>query len=164
MKKMGWTTVGGPVPENKAIILGVPHTSAMDFVVSYLFYTQFAAQKARVMIKKEFFFWPIGPLIRKMGAVPVDRSNATSMVKSLIDQMEGEETFILAIAPEGTRKPIRKWKTGYHLGYFDWGRKRVSVGEKVELTDDARADTDRIQGIYEEMHLQGKNPEGYITH
>ena len=64
---MGWTTVGGPVPENKAIILGVPHTSAMDFVISYLFYTQFAAQKARVMIKKEFFFWPIGPLIRRMG-------------------------------------------------------------------------------------------------
>ena len=175
MKKMGWTTVGGPVPEKKALILGVPHTSAMDFVVSYLFYTQFDAQKARVMIKKEFFFWPIGPLIRKMGAVPVDRSNAAAMVKSLITEMEKEDTFVLAIAPEGTRKPVRKWKTGYHLiakevgcpvylGYFDWGRKQVSVGEKVELTGDARADTDRIQGIYEEMHLKGRNPEGYITH
>ena len=175
LKKKGWTTVGGPVPENKALILGVPHTSAKDFIISYLFYTQFDAQKARVMIKKEFFFWPIGPLIRRMGAVPVDRSNAASLVKSLIDQMEKEDVFILAIAPEGTRKPVKKWKTGYHLiakavgcpvymGYFDWGRKRVSVGEKVELTDDARADTDRIQAIYEEMHLQGKHPEGYITH
>ena len=55
LRKMGWTTVGGPVPEKKAIILGVPHTSAKDFIVSYLFYTQFAAQKAYVMIKKEFF-------------------------------------------------------------------------------------------------------------
>ncbi len=175
MKKMGWTTVGGPVPEDKAVILGVPHTSAMDFVVSYLFYTQFDAQKARVMIKKEFFFWPIGGLLRSMGAVPVDRSNASAMVKSLIDQMEGEKSFILAIAPEGTRKPVKKWKTGYHLiakavgcpcylGYFDWGRKRVSIGEKVDLTDDARADTDRIQALYEQMHLQGKHPEGYITH
>ncbi|MBQ7508291.1 MAG: hypothetical protein IJT52_03080, partial [Spirochaetales bacterium] len=90
-------------------------------------------------------------------------------------QMEAEDTFILAIAPEGTRKPVKRWKTGYHviaravrcpvyMGYFDWGRKRVSVGEKVELTDDARADTDRIQALYEEMHLQGKHPEGYITH
>ena len=172
---MGWTTVGGPVPEKKAIILGVPHTSAMDFIVSYLFYTQFAAQKARVMIKKEFFFWPIGPLIKRMGAVPVDRSNATLMVTSLIDHMEGEDTFILAIAPEGTRKATKRWKTGYHviakavgcpvyLGYFDWGRKRVSAGEKVELTDDARADTERIQGIYEQMGLQGKHPEGFVTH
>ncbi len=175
LKKMGWTVVGGPVPEKKAIILGVPHTSAMDFVISYLFYTQFGAQKAHVMIKKEFFFWPIGPLIKKMGAIPVDRSNATSLVKSMIEQMEDKDTFILAIAPEGTRKATKKWKTGYHLiaktanvpvylGYFDWGRKRVSAGEKVELTDDARADTDRIQAIYESMHLQGKNPEGFITH
>ena len=127
------------------------------------------------MIKKEFFFWPIGPLIKKMGAIPVDRSNATSLVKSMIEQMEDKDTFILAIAPEGTRKATKKWKTGYHLiaktanvpvylGYFDWGRKRVSAGEKVELTDDARADTDRIQAIYESMHLQGKNPEGFITH
>ena len=172
---MGWTTVGGPVPENKAIILGVPHTSAMDFIVSYLFYTQFGAQKAHVMIKKEFFFWPVGPLLRKMGAVPVDRTNATSMVKSLIDQMEDKDTFILAIAPEGTRKAIKRWKTGYHLiaksvgcpvylGYFDWGTKRVSAGEKVELTDDARADTERIQAIYEKMGMKGKHPEGFVTH
>ena len=175
LRKMGWTTVGGPVPEKKAIILGVPHTSAKDFIVSYLFYTQFAAQKAYVMIKKEFFFWPIGPLIKKMGGIPVDRSNATALVKSLIEQMENKDTFILAIAPEGTRKANKKWKTGYHLiaktanvpvylGYFDWGRKRVSAGEKVELTDDARADTERIQAIYETMHLQGKHPEGFITH
>ena len=175
LKKMGWTTVGGPVPENKAIILGVPHTSAMDFIVSYLFYTQFGAQKAHVMIKKEFFLWPVGPLLRKMGAVPVDRTNATSMVKSLIDQMEDKDTFILAIAPEGTRKAIKRWKTGYHLiakavgcpvylGYFDWGTKRVSAGEKVELTDDARADTERIQAIYEKMGMKGKHPEGFVTH
>ena len=156
LKKMGWTTVGGPVPEKKAIILGVPHTSAMDFIVSYLFYTQFGAQKARVMIKKEFFFWPIGPLIRKMGAVPVDRTNATSMVKSLIDQMEDEDTFILAIA-KAVGCPV-------YLGYFDWGKKRVSAGEKVELTDDARADTDRIQAIYETMGMKGKHPEGFVTH
>ena len=175
LKKMGWTTVGGPVPEKKAIILGVPHTSAKDFIVSYLFYTQFGAQKAYVMIKKEFFFWPIGPIIKKMGGIPVDRSNATALVRSLIAQMEDKDTFILAIAPEGTRKATKKWKTGYHLiaktagcpvylGYFDWGKKRVSAGEKVELTDDARADTERIQAIYETMHLQGKHPEGFITH
>ncbi|MBQ6286777.1 MAG: 1-acyl-sn-glycerol-3-phosphate acyltransferase [Bacteroidales bacterium] len=175
LKKMGWTTVGGPVPDKKAIILGVPHTSFMDFVVSYLFYTQFDAQKAHVMIKKEFFFWPIGPLLRAMGGIPVDRSNAAALVKSLIEQMENKDSFVLAIAPEGTRKAVKKWKTGYHLiaksagcpvymGYFDWGRKRVSRGEIVELTADARADTDRIQALYEEMHLQGKHPEGFITH
>lgn len=175
LKKMGWTTVGGPAPDKKCIILGVPHTSFWDFIVSYLFYTQFD-RTAHVMIKKELFKWPVvGWLLLKAGGIPVDRSNASRMVLSIIKEMEKEEVFHLAIAPEGTRKPVKKWKTGYHLiarevgcpvymGYFDWGRKRVSIGEKVELTDDARADTDRIQAEYEKMHFVGKHPEGYITH
>ncbi len=174
LKKMGWTSVGGPMTEKKAIVLGVPHTSAKDFVVSYLFYTQFG-KTAHVMIKKEFFFWPLGVLLRKVGCIPVDRRNAATLVKSLITEMEKEEEFHLAIAPEGTRKAIRKWKTGYHLiarevgcpvytGYFDWGTKRISVGTKIELTEDARADTDRIQARYEKMNLVGRHPEGFITH
>ena len=172
---MGWTVIGGPVPEKKAIILGVPHTSAMDFIVSYLFYTQFDAGKAKVMIKKEFFFWPIGPLLRRLGAIPTDRSNATALVKGIIDEMEKDDYFVLAIAPEGSRKPVKKWKTGYHtiakavgcpvyLGFFDWGKKVVGRGEKFELSDNAREDTDKIQAIYEEMGLVGRHPKGYITH
>ena len=50
------------------------------------------------------------------------------------------------------------------MGFFDWGTKRVGRGEKVELTDDARKDTDRIQAMYENMGLKGKHPQGYITH
>ena len=50
------------------------------------------------------------------------------------------------------------------MGYFDWKTKHVSAGKRVELTGDARADTDRIQALYEEMHMKGKHPEGYVTH
>lgn len=172
---MGWTVVGGAAPVQKCIILGVPHTSAMDFVVSYLFYTSIG-HKARIMIKKEFFFWPVGVFLRKVGCIPVDRSNGASVVMSVISEAERTtEEFHLCIAPEGTRKAVKKWKMGYHkiakavgcpvyMGYFDWGRKRISIGETVELTDDARADTDRIQAMYEELKLQGKVPENYCTH
>ena len=171
---MGWTVVGGPVPEKKAIILGVPHTSVWDFVVSYLFYTSFHAQKARVMVKKEFFIWPFGSLMRSMGAIPVDRSNATTLVRSLITEMEKDDEFIIAIAPEGTRKPVRRWKTGFHtiaretgvpvyLGFFDWGKKEVGCGEKFPLTDDARADMAAIQQEYEKMGVKGKYPDNFIT-
>ena len=73
------------------------------------------------------------------------------------------------------QEPVKKWKTGYHLiakevgcpvylGFFDWGTKRVGKGEIVELTGDARKDTDMIQQKYEEMHLKGKHPGKYITH
>ena len=175
LKAMGWTYDDGPAPEDKCIILGVPHTSFWDFVVSYLYYAQFDGYKAYVMIKKEIFIGPLGWLLRKLGGIPVDRKNASAMVRSLIKEMGSVDKFHLAIAPEGTRKATKKWKTGYHLiakevgcpvylGYFDWKTKHVSRGQKVELTDDARADTDRIQAIYEEMHLAGKHPEGYITH
>ena len=159
---MGWTTVGGPVPEKKAIILGVPHTSIMDFVVSYLFYTQFNAGKAKVMIKKEFFFWPLGPMLRKMGAIPTDRSNATAMVKGLIDEME--KTAEEMCRDRGKHTIAKAVDCPVYMGFFDWGTKRVGRGEKVELTDDARKDTDRIQAMYENMGLKGKHPQGYITH
>ncbi|MBQ6912016.1 MAG: 1-acyl-sn-glycerol-3-phosphate acyltransferase [Bacteroidales bacterium] len=173
LRKMGWESVGGPMKEPKAIVLGVPHTTVWDFLVCYLFYTQFG-KVAHIMIKKEFFFWPLGPILRACGAVPVERSSAASMVKSLINVMEEVPEFHLAIAPEGTRKPTRNWKSGYHLiaretgatvylGYYDWGRKRISVGEPFELTDDPKADMKRIYEHYRPLGLQGLHKDKFIV-
>ena len=173
LRRMGRESVGGPMKEKKAIVLGVPHTSVWDFLVSYLFYTQFG-KVAHIMIKKEFFFWPLGPILRACGAVPVDRESAASMVRSLIHEMDQADEFHLAIAPEGTRKAVKRWKTGFHLiaretgatvyvGYYDWGRKRISVGEPFELTDDPKADMQRIYDIYRPMGIQGKHKDGFIV-
>ena len=173
LRKMGWESVGGPMKEPKAIVLGVPHTTVWDFLVCYLFYTQFG-KVAHIMIKKEFFFWPLGPILKACGAVPVERSSAASMVKSLINVMEEVTEFHLAIAPEGTRKPTRNWKSGYHLiaretgatvylGYYDWGRKRISVGEPFELTDDPKADMKRIYEHYRPLGLQGLHKDKFIV-
>ncbi|MBR1575086.1 MAG: 1-acyl-sn-glycerol-3-phosphate acyltransferase [Bacteroidales bacterium] len=173
LKALGWTAVEPPAEDEKCILLGVPHTSVWDFAISYLYYTSVGGF-ARCMVKKEMFFPPLGWLMRKLGAIPVDRSNSAALVKSVIEEMEKPGHFHLAIAPEGTRKPVKHWKTGFHLiarktgvpvylGYFDWKTKRVGRGQKVELTDDARADMKRIQQLYEDMHLTGKHPEKYIT-
>ena len=173
LRRMGWESIGGPMKEKKAIVLGVPHTSVWDFLVSYLFYTQFG-KVAHIMIKKEFFFWPLGPILRACGAVPVDRDSAASMVRSLIHEMDQADEFHLAIAPEGTRKAVKRWKTGFHLiaretgatvyvGYYDWGRKRISVGEPFELTDDPKADMQRIYDIYRPMGIQGLHKDGFIV-
>ena len=174
-KLMGWKhNVPNPTTK-KGVILGVPHTSMLDFVVSYLFARSIDSH-IKVMIKKEFFFWPLGPALRAMGALPMDRANSTASMKNLIDQMKDAENFYIAICPEGTRKPIAKWKTGYHviarsvdcpvyLGYFDWGTKTVGFdSEPFELTDNARKDTERIQAIYEQRNYVGKHPKDYITH
>lgn len=175
LRKLGWTAVDPKVDDPKAIILGVPHTSIWDFVISYLYYTSVGG-KAYVMIKKEFFFWPLGALLRKLGGVPVDRGKgAAALVRHMIKEFESSSEMHLAIAPEGTRKAVKKWKTGFHtiakaanvpvyLGYFDWKTKRVGRGEKFELSDNAAEDMARIQAIYEKMNLVGKHPEGYVTH
>ena len=158
LKRLGWTSDGGPMVEKKAIVLGVPHTTIWDFVVSYLFYTQFG-KKARVMIKKEFFFWPVGPILRACGAVPVDRQSPATMVRSLISEMESVDEFHLAIA----HLIARETGSTVYMGYFDWGTKHISVGEKIELTDDVKADMQRIYDHYRPMGLQGKHKDGFIV-
>ena len=173
LKKLGWTSIGGPMEGDKAIVLGVPHTSFMDFPICYLFYAQFG-RVAHIMVKKELFFWPLGPILRSFGAVPVDRRNAAASVKSIIAAFNEAEVFHLAIAPEGTRKPVKKWKTGFHLiaketgatvylGYFDWGKKEISVGEPIVLTDDPKADLERIYDSYRTMGLVGKHKEKFAV-
>ena len=173
LRKMGWESVGGPMAEPKAIVLGVPHTSVRDFIVSYLFYTQFG-KVAHIMIKEEFFFWPLGPILRWCGAVPVEQKTASTTVRSLISLMEDVPEFHLAMAPEGTRALTRRWKNGYHLiaketgatvylGYYDWGRKRISVGEPFELSDDPQADMYRIYDHYRPMGIQGYHPEKFAV-
>lgn len=105
----------------------------------------------------------------------MNRKNPSSIVLSVIHEMEKREKFHLAIAPEGTRKPVKRWKAGFHIiaketgvpvyiSYFDWGTKRVGIYQKFEISDDAKADMARIQEIYESLHLVGKYPKDYITH
>lgn len=173
LRKMGWETIGGPMKEPKAIVLGVPHTTLRDFLVCYLFYAQFG-KMAHIMIKKQFFWWPLGALLRTLGAVPVDRKSPTETVRSLIHLMEDAPEFHLAIAPEGTRKPVKRWKSGFHLiaretgatvylGYYDWGRKKISVGEPFPLTDDVKADMQRMYDHYRPMGIQGYHKDRFIV-
>ena len=72
LRTLGWTAVDPVAPEDKCIILGVPHTSIWDFVISYLYYVSVGG-KPYCMIKGELFWGPLGWLLRKMGGIPVDR-------------------------------------------------------------------------------------------
>ena len=173
LRLLGWKVNGTVAPEPKCIIIGVPHTSAWDFVISYLFYTSLGG-KASILIKKEFFFWPVGFFVRKMGGVPIDRSKGVNVIRQTVHLFNTMEHLHLAMTPEGTRKRVVRWKAGFHtiarhanvpvyLGSFDWGRKVVTIGEKFELTDDAQADIRRMKDYYREKGIQGKFPENFTT-
>ena len=173
MKLWGWKAVGGAAPEHKCIIIGVPHTSAWDFIISWLFYTAVGG-KASVLIKKEFFFWPIGYFIKKMGGVPIDRSKGANVIRQTIQLFNDMDYFHLALTPEGTRKKTTRWKAGFHiiateanvpvyLGSFDWGRKEITIGQKFDLTDDSKKDIERMKAFYRTKGVTGKFPDQFTA-
>lgn len=173
LKVLGWKAVGEVAPENKCIIIGAPHTSGWDFIISWLFYTSIGG-KANVLVKKEFFFWPVGFFMKKMGALPVDRSKGANVIRQTIQLINSHDKIHLALTPEGTRALTKRWKAGFHiiaretgipvyLGSFDWGRKEISIGEKFEITDDSAADIKRMKDYYREKGIVGKHPEKFTT-
>ena len=176
LKVLGWKTSGDMAPAGRVLYLFAPHTSIWDFVPGF-FYIRSQGHRVNVMIKKEAFFFPLGALLRAMGGFPIDRSNPKATLVSIIHAMEktGGRPFQLAVCPEGTRKAIKKWKTGYHtiarscnahvwLAFVDYRTRTVGVyPEEIILTDDARADTDRIQKIYASMNLTALHPEGFTA-
>jgi len=173
LKILGWKPVNGKMPHKKAIIIGVPHTSSWDFVISYLFYTSVGGV-AHTMIKKEFFFWPFGMILKKMGGIPIDRSRGASVTKQIIHEMNEREEMHLAITPEGTRNLNKRWKAGFHtiaratgatvyLGFFDFGRKEIGWLETFELTDDPDFDIRRMKSYYRELGIVAKHPAKFTA-
>jgi 1-acyl-sn-glycerol-3-phosphate acyltransferase len=168
---LGWKIVGGIAPENKCIILGVPHTSLWDFFISWIFYKSVGGQ-ANIMVKKKFFFWPACYVLNYMGAIPVDDSKGASLVKQMVNEFSKRKQLHLAIAPEATRKRTARWKGGFHtiaraanvpvyMGYFDWGKKEVGFKDKIELTDDLAADLKRVRQWYKDKGVIAKYPDNF---
>jgi len=174
LKIWGWKAEFDAIPNvDKCIIIGVPHTSAWDFVISWLYYAA-DGRTANVLIKKEFFFWPIGYFVKKMGGLPIDRSKGANVIRQTIQQINENDHVHLAMTPEGTRKRTKNWKAGFHiiaketgvpvyLGSFDWGRKIITTGIPFELTDDSKADIQRMKAYYREKGIVGKFPENFTT-
>ncbi len=174
LRLLKWTPVYEGIPEvEKCIIIGVPHTSAWDFVISWLYYAS-DGRRANILIKKEFFFWPLGYFIRRMGGLPIDRSKGANVIRQTIQHMKENDHVHLALTPEGTRKLTKRWKAGFHiiareagipvyLGAFDWGRREISIKDRFELTDDVDADIKRMKDYYRQRGVKGKFPENFTT-
>ena len=173
LKLLGWKSFGEAVKENKCILVGVPHTSGWDFIISWIYYTSLGG-KANVLIKKEFFFWPLGLILRKMGGIPVNRTKGANVLRQTIHLFKKREFMHLAITPEGTRKRTKNWKAGFHTiprsanipfypTTFDWGRKELRIWEQFDITDDAKADIKRLKDFIREKNVTGKHPERFTT-
>ncbi|WP_300668277.1 1-acyl-sn-glycerol-3-phosphate acyltransferase [Desulfoluna sp.] len=110
---MGWRFE--PLPEyvsEKHVIIGFPHTSNMDTVLAF-FGFKIAKITGHIMIKKEWFFWPMSFILRLAGGVSVNRSSPQGVVEQMVNIFTERDQFILAIVPEGTRQKVTTIKTGF---------------------------------------------------
>lgn len=167
----GWSVENRLPPTPRYVCIGAPHTTNWDLPVGL------AAMLAlgfppRWVGKHTLFRGPLGPVMRALGGVPVDRRVRQDFVKQVAQRFrlaeERDEPFVLVIAPEGTRSRAERWKSGFWhiarqagvpiaLGYADYASRRTGVGGWIEPGEDPEADMDRIRTFYAEK--RGKRPE-----
>ena len=111
---LGWKIVGDFSPTiKKVVIIVVPHTSWHDFYIG-VFIRRISKIQINWIGKKELFIWPIGRYFRYMGGTPIDRRTNQNKVEAIAAIFNSREEFRLSLAPEGTRKKVERWKTGYY--------------------------------------------------
>lgn len=165
LRASGWKVIGTLPNVPKAVMIVAPHSSNWDGLWG------FAAKIAlgfevRVLGKSQLFWWPLGPLLRKLGAIPLDRSSPQGTIGQAVRLIKRSERMWYAITPEGTRKRVETWKSGFWKiardagvpiipAYFDYPTKTVGVGELFWPTEDLQADMAAIRAWYRPW--RGKN-------
>ncbi len=153
----------------KYIICLAPHTSNWDLILGQLF-AHAEGMKCNFLMKKEWFFWPLGPIFRKLGGIPVWRSKHTSMTDNLATEAGKRETFALCITPEGTRSLNPDWKKGFyfialkaglpiHLYGLDYEKRLVECTKVIVPSGDVEKDMREIKLYFKDF--KGKKPEKF---
>jgi 1-acyl-sn-glycerol-3-phosphate acyltransferase len=166
LRVLGWR-VEGEVPNLPKLVIAVaPHTSNWDFVVGIA--VMFALDlRIGFLGKHTLFRWPFGRLMRWMGGIPVDRASPHGVVGDSIAAFSQVERRILAIAPEGTRRPVAHFKSGFLqiargagvpvvLATLDYAAKCVRFGPWFTPGEDVEGDRRRTEAFF--APVRGKRP------
>lgn len=168
-KVCGWTKEVSVSHPKKYIICLAPHTSNWDFVLGQL-YSHADGVKINFLMKKEWFFFPLGALFRRLGGIPVNRHKKGSMTDALAETAQQSEVFRLCVTPEGTRKSNPEWKKGFYyialkaglpilLYGVDYERKLIQCTKVVVPTGDIDREMAEIKEYFK--NFKGKHPEQF---
>ena len=160
-KIVGWKFVGEVPDVPKYVCVLAPHTSIWDMVWGKM-YNWATGMEPKIMVKKEFFFFPMGWLIKRWGAIPINRQYPGGIVKQIADEFRKADKMILAITPEGTRAPNPNWKTGFYriaveanvpiyLTFSDFKSKSAGFIGEFKPTGDIEKDMKAIKEHYRGM-------------
>lgn len=166
---LGWKIIGDFKQKEikKSIIIVAPHTSWHDFYFGLL-----CRKALGVMInfvgKKELFVWPFGYYFKWVGGAPLDRTSGQNSVDAIAELFNTRDEFRLGMSPEGTRKKVDNWRTGFYYislkanvpiipASMDYKTKTISIGEPFYPTGDIDADIKFLKKFF--VGCVGKIPE-----
>lgn len=155
---MGWR-IEGDIPDlPKMVLIVAPHSSNWDFIVGVA--AKLALRlRVKYLGKDTLFRFPLGIVMRRLGGIPVDRSNANAVVQSIVREFEQRRQMLLAIAPEGTRARVDRWRTGfYHIARaagvpivpvaFNWETRVVQIQSPFSPAGDPEADIGALRSRF----------------
>lgn len=164
-----------PLPDyfgRRHVIIGFPHTSNMDTIRAF-FGFRIIKRTGHIMIKKEWFFWPLSFFLKGLGGIPVFRDSPQGVVGQMVKKFNEQDDFLLAIVPEGTRKGVKNIKTGFwHIAreadvtiicwYLDNRNKMTRWLGEVIPGDDKAEDLLKIQKIYADAGYKFPLDESFV--
>lgn len=175
LRLAGWRLVGEVPDEPKAVLVGAPHSSHLDFVL-----TKLTAGALGVRLhwvgKKSLFPRPFERLVRWYGGIPVDRSAPDGFVEAMVEEFRRRDRFLLAVMPEGTVREGAQWRSGFLriareanvpmlLIGFDWGRRTMVIGPLLRSEPDAPIadEIERVSGHFTGMVGRGRSLDAPAT-
>ena len=158
LERAGWRLEGRFPDLPKLVLVAAPHSSWWDGVIGLMFKVALGADVAFIG-KRELFRGPLGWLLRQLGGIPVERGQAQGVVGQMAARFAGRERLWLGLAPEGTRRHVAAWKTGFwHIAAaagvpilpvaFDYPTRSIRVGEPFQPGPDLAADLARLRAFY----------------
>ena len=156
--RAGWRLEGTLPDVAKVILVGAPHSSFWDGVWGMLMKTALGL-RVGIMIKAELFRGPLGWLLRKLDAIPVQRKRAFGVVEQMVRHFADSDALWLGITPEGTRRAVVRWRSGFwqiargaqvpvQLVYLDYPSKTIGLGPLWHMGPDLDAEMTRIRAFY----------------
>ena len=167
-KWTGWKIIGDiPADLDKYVMIVAPHTSFYDFFIGYGA-RGIKRLKTHFIAKKEIFWFPLGPVLKWMGGYPVDRKKNEKVVDKVVKIYESKDVFSIAFAPEGTRKKVKRLRSGfYHIAKkaevpivmvgFDYKKRTVEIQEPLYPGDNQDEDLRLMWNYFKSV--TGKYPE-----
>ncbi len=166
LRIMGWKIDHNlPSEAKRCVLVFAPHTSAWDFVYGKLALKSMGLN-ARFLIKKEMFWFPLGLLLKSLGAMPVNRQQAKRLPIHATKLFETNKELTLMIAPEATRKCTENWKKGFYfiathanvpivVAFMNWKNRKGGISKVIYPSGNYDEDLKSIQEVY--FGMQGKH-------